>query len=83
MAMAMAGRAGRGREEPMAAMAWCKDIMSFPEEGPKAAVFCATFLLVFFGFSVGKQWRTIGGCGKTGDEVGLSVDPGEIVKHID
>lgn len=38
MAMAMAGRAGRGREEPMAAMAWCKDIMSFPEEGPKVAL---------------------------------------------
>ena len=54
MAMAMAGRAGRGgREEPMA---WCKDIMSFPEEGPKAAVFCATFLLVFFWVLC---WKTV------------------------
>ena len=53
MAMAMA-------TEPMA---WCKDIMSFPEEGPKVA----------WGSVVGHGWRMLDSK-KGWDEVGLSLE---------
>ena len=53
MAMAMA-------PQPMA---WCRDIMSFPEEGPKVA----------WGSPVGHGWRMLDSK-KGWDEVGLSVE---------
>jgi hypothetical protein len=44
-------------------MAWCKDIMSFPEEGPKVA----------WGSVVGHGWRMLDSK-KGWDEVGLSLE---------
>ena len=54
---------------PEQPVAWCKDIMSFPEERPKAGA---------RGAWVEDVWKT------GWDEVGYELkDPGEILKRID